>query len=334
MRAPGSGSAKPTWRKWAAHVRAGIDWKSVSSAISQHLATWQVLRQASTVLVFLPLPDEVDLTELVDGRLGSRFVATHTPDRDGVLTIHELGDTLERHRLGFLQPPATSPRVEPGDIDIVLLPGLAFGRNGVRLGRGAGYFDALLAGFPETALFVGVVPDELVVDELPAEPHDVPVHMLVTQSGLQAVGSDGGIDRVVRNLVMGDFAEHGRAPAFDAIAAALGSPEAAAASLSRLHERHVLVVDDDFNITMALPFSGVPTRHVVRTGDRSWFANCAWDALGIAVALDIDAEIRSIWADTGEPLDLVIADGTVHSPEGFIGFAVPARHWWDDIAFT
>ncbi len=85
---------------------------------------------------------------------------------------------------------------------------------------------------------------------------------------------------------------------------------------------------------MALPFSAVPTDYRVVADDREWWANCAWDSLAIPAVLRIDATIDARWHDTGEPIELAVAGGTLTSTGGFIHFAIPARQWWDDIVET
>ncbi len=86
---------------------------------------------------------------------------------------------------------------------------------------------------------------------------------------------------------------------------------------------------------MALPFSAIPTDHVVHSGARRWFANCAWDALAIPAALGVDAVIDAPWLDDGSPVDLAIVDGRMEGDtDAHVHFVVPARHWWDDIVHT
>ena len=76
--------------------------------------------------------------------------------------------------------------VGPDEIDIALLPGLAFDLFGNRIGHGAGYFDRLLRATRQGARLVGVVPAKLVVDRLPIDPHDIPVDYLATEEGVIA----------------------------------------------------------------------------------------------------------------------------------------------------
>ena len=156
----------------------------MSAAIVGPLGEWMVPNNYTTVLVFLPLPEEVNLTPLLESDTETRFVATRTPDQGGELSVHELGGPLEVHRLGFLQPHASARMVGPDEIDIALLPGLAFDLYGNRLGRGAGYFDRLLRGTRSGAKLVGVVPAALVVDQLPTDAHDMAVDYLATEEGV------------------------------------------------------------------------------------------------------------------------------------------------------
>ncbi len=104
--------------------------------------------------------------------------------------------------------------------------------------------------------------------------------------------------------------------------------------LSDLHDRHALVLGTGGEIRMALPFSAVPTIHRVTSGDRSWWANCAWDALAIPLLLGIDAEVESAWADTGEPARFAVTNGDLVDDDGTVRYSVPARRWWDDIVET
>jgi 5-formyltetrahydrofolate cyclo-ligase len=163
-----------------------LDFPELSQEVRRHLEQWPLLQQARVALLYLPLGDEIDLVGLQAADLGCRFVATRTPDREGALTVHELNGPFEVHRLGFLQPHRAAPEVAAAEIDVLLLPGLAFDLWGNRLGRGAGYFDELLSRVPARSVTVGVCPTRLVVDRLPSEPHDQRVRYLATEEGVVA----------------------------------------------------------------------------------------------------------------------------------------------------
>ena len=107
-------------------------------------------------------------------------------------------------------------------------------------------------------------------------------------------------------------------------------------AFQRLYERRLLVLEPGnlSRIRMAPPFSGIETQHRVLIEDKVYFANCAWDAFGVAAALKKDAEIESTCADCSEPLTFQIRDGQPLPRECVIHFAVPAAQWWRDIIYT
>jgi hypothetical protein len=94
-----------------------------------------------------------------------------------------------------------------------------------------------------------------------------------------------------------------------------------------------LVLDDDGGIVIANPFSGVETDFVVESGGRSWFANCAWDGLGILAALGRDGSLRTTCVDCGDAIEVRVEGERVHG-EAVAHFLLPAGRWYDDLAYT
>ncbi len=144
------------------------------------------------------------------------------------------------------------------------------------------------------------------------------------------------LPNAVRLAVYRHFADQGTAPSTAQLARALYRPPVEIeAALRGLAEQHVLVLDEpSIAIRMAMPFSGVPTAFRVTSGAHGWWANCAWDALGIAAALERDVDVETVCAWSGEPLPLRVRDGALQTALGVAHFAVPAREWWADIGFT
>jgi len=143
-------------------------------------------------------------------------------------------------------------------------------------------------------------------------------------------------DLTIRLAVYGHFAETGRAPTVGRVAARAGATDAAVReAFARLRARRLLVLEPDgTTIRMAPPFSGVPTEHVVEAGGVTYYANCAWDALGVPAALHRNAVVHSRCGQSGDPLRLAVArDGPAPS-DWLFHCPVPAAHWWDDIVFT
>jgi hypothetical protein len=147
------------------------------------------------------------------------------------------------------------------------------------------------------------------------------------------------LDLRIRNHVYARFVETGgEAATPEQAAAELGlAAEETRGAYRRLHDGHALDQerDDPDRIRMLNPFSAVETPHRVEAGGREWFANCAWDALGIPGALHGDGVVRSRCEECGEALELEVVDGALARGADLVAhFVVPARRWWDDIVFT
>ena len=103
----------------------------------------------------------------------------------------------------------------------------------------------------------------------------------------------------------------------------------------RLHDAHALVLDPSSGeVRMANPFSAVPTPYRVEAAGRSWYGNCAWDALGICAALHVDGRVETSCPDCGEPIAVEVRGEKPDDESLLFHCLVPAAHWWDDIVFT
>jgi hypothetical protein len=103
-----------------------------------------------------------------------------------------------------------------------------------------------------------------------------------------------------------------------------------------LHAKRLILPEpnDSSRIRMAPPFSGIPTSFPVEAKGKQYYANCVWDAYGIAAALHCDAISRASDGQTGEPLTLEVKNGAPVLRPYVAHFAVPAAHWWDNLIFT
>jgi alkylmercury lyase-like protein len=87
-------------------------------------------------------------------------------------------------------------------------------------------------------------------------------------------------------------------------------------------------------IWMAGPFASTKTPYRVAGQRVTWWANCAWDMLGVAMISRESVRIDSQCTDCGEPLTLRSGPNERPDFDGVVHFLVPARHWYDDIGFT
>ncbi len=143
-------------------------------------------------------------------------------------------------------------------------------------------------------------------------------------------------DTQVKLAVYQHFAETGRRPAAEAVAELVGSDARSVLNAySRLRAQRVLALEPDGeSIRMAPPFSGVPTQHLVIVGGKQYYANCAWDALGVPAALQQPGEVHSRCEQSGEPLRLEVGPDGSQPSSWLFHCLVPAAKWWDDIVFT
>ena len=160
---PGTNDAKRELRRAMRAVRLAAADARGSAAIVERLERLPAVTAVAageTVMIFEPVPGEPDLRSLAD-RLRGRGVTVVVPRAD----------------------PGAPMTIPPSTVDVVVVPGLAFTRDGDRLGQGGGWYDRFLSGVRRDTLVVGVCFDEQLVDSLPTEPHDVAMTHVVTPVG-------------------------------------------------------------------------------------------------------------------------------------------------------
>lgn len=140
----------------------------------------------------------------------------------------------------------------------------------------------------------------------------------------------------VRAFVYHHFAETTRPPRVEEVATKFAlTHEQAASAYEELHKRHALYLKSGTHeILMANPFSGVETAFRVHANEKTYFANCAWDSLGIPAALHADAEIEAACAQSGELIRLRVRNGQVQDSDALVHFLIPFREWYNDLTST
>jgi hypothetical protein len=143
-------------------------------------------------------------------------------------------------------------------------------------------------------------------------------------------------DVEVKLAVYRHFAETGRRPSITETAGRVSSDaNSVLDAYQKLMAQRLLVLEaDGSSIRMASPFSGVPTQHIVEADGIQYFANCAWDALGVLAALHKPGTIHSRCAQSGEHLQLEVDLQGPDPSDWLFHCLVPAARWWDDIVFT
>lgn len=151
-----------------------------SEAIVSHILQLPQWQEAETVLLYSSLKGEVDTSRLLQTE-GKRLVLPVVEGEFLVLREYREG-MLEEGYQGILEPSSEAPSVNPSEIDLALIPGVAFDREGHRLGRGKGFYDRLLPKLECPKIGMGF--SWQVIDTVPVESHDILLDGTVTPGGL------------------------------------------------------------------------------------------------------------------------------------------------------
>lgn len=157
-----------------------------SALAVQRLCAEPEYRQAATLMLFLSMPQEIDTTLLAleAWRAGKRVLAPRVFAEERNMIPIEISSISSGTLEGYMgvREPVAGPAVPVAEIDLLIVPGLAFDACGNRLGRGRGFYDRFLARPGFRAVTCALALDEQFVPQVPCEPFDVAVNMLVTDS--------------------------------------------------------------------------------------------------------------------------------------------------------
>lgn len=161
-------------------------------AVAGHLLATPEVRRAASVAAYVSMSGEPGTGPLLDalhGRGARVLLPVLLPDGDLDWAVYAGADALAPGRRGLLEPVGPRLGVDAiGTADVVLVPGLAVGRDGVRLGRGGGSYDRALGRVPVGTFTCVLLYDGEVGVPVPVEPHDRAVTHAATPSGLVRLG--------------------------------------------------------------------------------------------------------------------------------------------------
>lgn len=143
--------------------------EQLSLCIEQH----PVFMQTQTVMAYYPMKDEADLRILLDKYVNDKKLLLPVVEGDDIrLKVYKGPAFMRTGAYGILEPDTDEYFTDLASIDLVLVPGVAFTREGARLGRGKGYYDRFLPLVPQ-ARKIGVGYAFQLIDEIPMSPEDV-----------------------------------------------------------------------------------------------------------------------------------------------------------------
>lgn len=165
------------------------DVKVKSDEIRQRLFRVESVKSAETVCTFISAFKEPDTVEIIKElwKQGKKVVVPITDIESGTLSLSYISsmDDMTKGAYGILEP-KTVHTADETDIDVILVPGLAFDRNGERMGFGKGYYDRLLEN--SKAVKIGLCYDFQILEKIPTESHDVPMNFIITEKEILEIG--------------------------------------------------------------------------------------------------------------------------------------------------
>lgn len=152
---------------------------SAAEEVFERLEKTAAFLMAENVLMYHSLPDELSTHAFLKKWGGKKHF--YLPRVNGV-NLDILPYDESRLELGsfHIEEPKGADTVDPSEIEVIVVPAVAYDRRGNRLGRGKGFYDRLLAEAKATKIGVGY--EFQLMDELPAEEHDVPMDIIITQN--------------------------------------------------------------------------------------------------------------------------------------------------------
>jgi 5-formyltetrahydrofolate cyclo-ligase len=158
------------------------EWSTASCA---RLIRSVAFARASRVMLYMPMRSEVDVISvaLEAFRLGKSVCVPRVDGSRKTMNAVEItsfdDESMDSDSLG-VRAPKVGQEIPHEEIDLVIVPGVAFDMHGFRLGRGGGFYDRYLARFSRNTATIGVCFDIQFVEEIPTEPTDIAVHAVVS----------------------------------------------------------------------------------------------------------------------------------------------------------
>lgn len=182
---------KENLRKQILSVRAQLTEKErseKSARITRQILALSEYCKSENIMLYLNFRDEVETTELARITLeyGKKLIVPYCPGKNIIpCLIDSVDNDVEPGRMGIREPRKDKIRkVAPREIDLVLVPGVAFDFSGNRLGYGKGYYDRFLPLLREDALVIGLAFACQLVEKIAVEEHDYKMSLLITENGV------------------------------------------------------------------------------------------------------------------------------------------------------
>ncbi len=178
----GKAELRKEWKLRRSEIK---DREEKSRKIAENLLALPAIQKAKTVFLYLSAGSEAETLSLTKEllRMGKRVAVPVCDTKTHEMVAAEIKDLAEvtAGAYGLLEPKEVKAILKE-EVDVVLVPGLAFDKDGYRLGYGGGYYDRYLADFSGKS--IGLCFAECFADCLPKEEYDKPVDLVITEVGV------------------------------------------------------------------------------------------------------------------------------------------------------
>lgn len=165
------------------------DQKEAARAVYERLLDYVPYKRARVVMAYMAVRGEVSLAPVIGDILESgRELLLPRCEAPGIMTARKIRgmEDLAPGAFGVPEPKAECDVIDPAEIDLILVPGVAFDPAGRRLGQGGGYYDRFLEKTP--AYRAGVCHDFALLEAVPFEVHDMTMDGVITPGGICSAG--------------------------------------------------------------------------------------------------------------------------------------------------
>ena len=175
-------ATKKELRIIAKDIRKRLDIKDVSEKILNNFLASSYYKTSGNIALYYPTGTELDLTQLFDDKNKNFYLPKISDKSNEIFFVkYEKNKTvLTENKYKISEPEGN--KINPQIIDLMILPALMADNNGYRLGYGGGYYDKFLNTNNVKAQKIILIPDELLVTDLPKETYDIPANIIITPS--------------------------------------------------------------------------------------------------------------------------------------------------------
>lgn len=162
-----------------------LEWQTRSRAVSDRLRSHHLFEKAHTILAYFSFRQEVDLTPIFTQN--KHWAFPRCVGKSLVWHSWQPSENLKSGKYGIKEPLTSSPIIDPGRADLILVPTVAADQRGYRLGYGGGFYDRLLSSSACSKIpTIGIVFDFTYKQQLPTDSWDVKLNFICTETKFDA----------------------------------------------------------------------------------------------------------------------------------------------------